>query len=65
MKQVELLGLDVFDPTTMEVSHRAGDDVPAWFLDSDYNGMCFRVSQAFFPRTKDWGKVEEGPEGWV
>jgi adenine-specific DNA-methyltransferase len=63
MKQVELLGLDVLDPTTMEVSHRAGDDVPAWFLDSDYNGMCFRVSQAFFPRTKDWDKLKKGLKG--
>jgi len=63
LRQVELLGLDVFDPTTMEVSHRAGDDVPAWFLDSDYNGMCFRVSQAFFPRTKDWEKLKKALKG--
>jgi adenine-specific DNA-methyltransferase len=63
MKQVELLGLDVFDPTTMEVNHRAGDDVPAWSLDADYNGMCFRVSQAFFPRTKDWDKLKKALKG--
>lgn len=63
MKQVELLGLDVFDPVTMEVSHRAGDDVPAWLLDADYNGMCFRVSQAFFPRTKDWEKLKKALKG--
>jgi adenine-specific DNA-methyltransferase len=55
---VELLGLDVFDPVTMEVSHSAEDNVPAWFLDSNYNGMCFRVSQAFFPRTNEWGKLK-------
>jgi adenine-specific DNA-methyltransferase len=63
LKQVELLGLDVFDPVTMEVSHGAGDDVPAWFLDTDYNGMCFRVSQAFFPRTKDWDKLKRALKG--
>ena len=62
-KQVELLGLDVFDPVTMEVSHSAGDDVPAWFLDSDYNGMCFRVSQAFFPRTNEWDKLKRALKG--
>lgn len=62
-KQVELLGLDVFDPVTMEVTHGAGDDVPAWFLDTDYNGMCFRVSQAFFPRTKDWDKLKRALKG--
>ncbi len=49
--QVELLGLDVFDPITMDVTHRSGHDVPAWFLDTDYNDLCFHVSQAFFPRT--------------
>jgi len=41
MYQVELLGFDVFDPVTMEVDHRKGDDVPAWLLDTDYNGLCF------------------------
>ena len=38
--QVELLGLDVFNPITMEVYHREGDDVPAWFLCTDYNDLC-------------------------
>ena len=25
--------------------------MPTWFLDTDYNGRCFHVCQAFFPRT--------------
>jgi adenine-specific DNA-methyltransferase len=57
--QVELLGLDVFDPVTMEVEHRRGDDVPAWFLDTDYNNLCFRVFQAFFPRTSAWDNLKK------
>src|SRR5438552_130980 len=52
--QAKLLGLDVFDPVQMTVSHKRGNDVPAWFLDTDYNGLCFHVSQAFFPRTAAW-----------
>jgi adenine-specific DNA-methyltransferase len=52
--EVELLGLDVFDPTTMELEHRNGDDVPAWLLDTDYNGLVFHGSQVFFPRTSAW-----------
>jgi adenine-specific DNA-methyltransferase len=56
--QVELVGLDVFDPVTMEVDHRKGDDVPAWFLDTDYNGLCFHVCQAFFPRTSAWDNLK-------
>jgi adenine-specific DNA-methyltransferase len=58
--QVELLGLDTFDPTTMEVDHRPGDDVPAWFLDGDYNDSAhFKVSQAFFPRTGAWNDLRK------
>ncbi len=56
--QVELLGLDVFDPTTMETVHRDGNDVPAWFLDTDYNGLVFHVSQAFFPLTSAWDDLK-------
>jgi len=57
--QVNLLGLDVFDPATMETDHRSGDDVPAWFLDTDYNGLCFHVCQAFFPRTGAWEHLKK------
>lgn len=58
MYQVELVGLDVFDPATMETLHRGGNDVPAWFLDTDYNGLVFHVSQAFFPRTSAWDDLK-------
>jgi len=56
--EVELAGLDVFDPSTMELEHRSGADVPAWLLDTDYNGLCFHVCQAFFPRTSAWDKLK-------
>ncbi len=61
--EVELLGLDVFDPVTMEVAHRGGDDVPAWFLDTDYNNLCFHVCQAFFPRTSAWDNLKRALKG--
>ena len=61
--QVELLGLDVFDPATMESYHRSGNDVPAWLLDTDYNGLCFHVCQAFFPRTKAWDSIQKALKG--
>jgi adenine-specific DNA-methyltransferase len=57
--EVELLGLDTFDPTTMEADHLKAADVPAWFLDTDYNGMVFRVRQAFFPRTGAWENLKK------
>ncbi len=57
--KVELRGLEVFDPATMEVEHRNGNDVPAWFLDTGYNGLCFHVCQAFFPRTSAWDNLKK------
>ena len=61
--EVELLGLDVFDPGTMEVHHKRGDDVPAWLLDTDYNGLSFHVCQAFFPRTAAWDNLKRALKG--
>jgi adenine-specific DNA-methyltransferase len=61
--QVELLGLDVFDPITMEVESEPGRNVPAWFLDTDYNGLCFYVKQAFFPRTSAWDSLKKALKG--
>ncbi len=61
--QAELLGLDVFDPSTMETIHRQGNDVPAWLLDTDYNGLCFHVCQAFFPRTGAWDNLKKALRG--
>src|SRR5206468_3138309 len=61
--QVTLLGLDVFDPVTMEVDHPPGNNVPAWLLDTDYNGLCFHVSQAFFPRTAAWNSLKKALTG--
>jgi adenine-specific DNA-methyltransferase len=57
--EVELLGLDTFDPATFEAQHRTGDDVPAWFLDTAWNGLSFHVSQAFFPRTSAWDNLKK------
>ena len=61
--RVELLGLDVFDPVSMDSDHREGNDVPAWFLDTDYNGMCFHVCQGFFPRTAAWEGIKRSLRG--
>jgi adenine-specific DNA-methyltransferase len=55
---VHLRGVDTFDPSTMETRSVKGADVPAWFLDSDYNGRVFRVTQAFFPRTQAWDALK-------
>jgi adenine-specific DNA-methyltransferase len=61
--QVTLLGLDVFNPVTMEVHHRDGGDVPAWFLCADYNDRVFHITQAFFPRTAAWDNLKRSLKG--
>lgn len=53
-----LLGVDVFDPTTMETSSGAGSDVPCWMLDTSYDGQCFRAGQVFFPKTGAWDNIK-------
>ena len=53
----------MFDPIEMHAHHEPGDNVPAWFLDTDYNGLCFHVSQAFFPRTSAWDNLKKALRG--
>ncbi len=61
--EVELLGLDVYDPAEDQSDHRAGDDVPCWMLDADYNGLCFKATQVFFPRTSAWDGLQKSLKG--
>jgi adenine-specific DNA-methyltransferase len=61
--RVELLGLDTFDPVKREVDHLAGNDVPCWLLDTDYNELSFHVCQAFFPRTSAWDNIRRSLKG--
>jgi adenine-specific DNA-methyltransferase len=46
--QVQINGVDVFDPSTGEVRSDEPDNIACWFIDSDYNGESFFVRQAYF-----------------
>ncbi|MCW5875639.1 MAG: site-specific DNA-methyltransferase [Anaerolineales bacterium] len=50
--QVEVLGVDVYDPVKSEIrSSGSGDpehDIAAWFVDTNYNDEAFFVTQAYF-----------------
>ena len=46
-------------------STATGNDVPAWFLDTDYNGLCFHVSPGVLPAHGRVGRPEEGAQGRV
>jgi adenine-specific DNA-methyltransferase len=50
---VELLGVDVFDPTTGEVRSRGTDRVALWMIDTDYNGESFFVRHCYFTGGQD------------
>jgi adenine-specific DNA-methyltransferase len=51
--QVEIRGLDVYDPTTGELRSSSVDDIAAWFLDTDYDGDAFFVRHAYFTGADD------------
>lgn len=46
--QVEIRGVDIFDPTTGEVRASSVDDIACWFLDTDYDDESFFVRHAYF-----------------
>jgi adenine-specific DNA-methyltransferase len=50
---VELLGVDVFDPTTGEVRSSGTDQVALWMIDTDYNGESFFVRHCYFTGGQD------------
>jgi adenine-specific DNA-methyltransferase len=51
--QVEIKGLDVYDPTTGQIRNNTTDDIACWFIDTDYNGESFFVRQAYFTGAGD------------
>jgi adenine-specific DNA-methyltransferase len=54
---VHMEGVDIYDPVTNAVRSSGAEKVAAWFLDSDYDGRCFCVCQAFFPDRNAWEKL--------
>ena len=52
-----LKGVDIYDPLENTVRSSGADKVAAWFLDSDFDGRCFCITQAFFPDQAAWDKI--------
>ncbi len=46
--QIEIRGLDLYDPIADEVKPRSAADIAYWMLDDDYDGANFVVRQVFF-----------------
>jgi adenine-specific DNA-methyltransferase len=54
---VELRGVDIYDPVANVINSTGAKKVAAWFLDGDYDGRCFCITQAFFPDQNAWEKI--------
>jgi adenine-specific DNA-methyltransferase len=62
---VELMGVDSYDALTGRVSAASKDQVAAWFLDQNHDGIVFHVTQAFFPKSDAWEQLERALKGIV
>ena len=56
---------DSYDAATGEITSFGQSGIQAWFLDDNYDGLVFRVSQAFFPVTDAWDKLQKALKGTV
>ena len=46
--QVEILGVDIYNPTTGEMTASSTNDIACWFIDTDYDEQAFFVRHAYF-----------------
>jgi len=46
--EVEIKGLDIYDPTTGQIRNNSTDDIACWFIDTNYNEESFFVRHAYF-----------------
>lgn len=46
--QVEIAGMDIYDPIRDEVKSFNREDIAYWMVDDDYDGASFIVKQVFF-----------------
>ena len=65
MYTVEMEGVDVYDPVNNTVVDTGAAKVAAWFVDGDYDGRTFCITQAFFPDRSAWEKLSKALAGVV
>ena len=62
---VTMAGVDIYDPVKNQVFSANADKVAAWFVDTDYDGRTFCISQAFFSNKRAWSKIARALKGIV
>lgn len=50
---------------TNAIDKNRADKVAAWFVDTDYDGRTFCITQAFFPDKSAWEKLAKALKGAV
>ena len=55
--RVHMEGVDIYNPVDHSLVPTGADKVAAWFLDQDYDGRAFCITQAFFPDKTAWDKL--------
>ena len=63
--RVVMEGVDTYDPLTGIIHPCRKDKVAAWFIDSDYDGRSFCITQAFFPDKDAWSKLAAALKGVI
>jgi adenine-specific DNA-methyltransferase len=54
---IDMQGVDIYNPIGNTILPTNADKVAAWFVDTDYDGRTFCITQAFFPDKKAWDKL--------
>ncbi|MGA2197985.1 MAG: site-specific DNA-methyltransferase, partial [Bryobacteraceae bacterium] len=54
MYRLKMEGVDIYDPVTNAIVDTGATKVAAWFVDGDYDGRTFCITQAFFPDRSAW-----------
>lgn len=65
---VTMEGVDIYNPVDNSITPTGADKVAAWFIDGDYDGWTFCITQAFFPDASAWDKLSRalnGPGGVI
>ena len=65
---ITMEGVVIYNPVDNSISKADAEKVAAWFLDGDYDGRTFCITQAFFPDKSAWEKLSKalnGPGGVI
>ena len=62
---VKMEGVDIYNPVDNTVNSAGADKVAAWFVDADYDGRTFCITQAFFPDKSAWNKIARALKGVI